>query len=99
LTGTDLEFEFTKKPDCAASSKWLMFHDHDTKLTCVGIGGPTNYPGIYLSSPMFSHGLLYVAISRVTSRDGLKMLITDENGEDTNMTSIVVYRDVFYNVR
>jgi len=50
LTGTDLEIEFTKKPDCAASSKWLMFHDHDTKLTCVGIGGPTNYPGIETNS-------------------------------------------------
>jgi len=55
--------------------------------------------GIYLPSPMFSHGQLYVAISKATSRDGLKMLITDENGQDTNVTSNIVYRVVFHNVR
>jgi ATP-dependent DNA helicase PIF1 len=54
--------------------------------------------GIYLPSPVFSHGQLYVAISRVTSRNGLKMLITYEDGQDTDMTSNVVYREVFCNV-
>jgi len=41
---------------------------------------------------------LYVAILRVTSRDGLKILINDEDGQDTDVTSNVVYREVFRNV-
>jgi len=54
--------------------------------------------GVYIPSPVFSHGQLHVAISRVTSRDGLRILINDEDGHDTDVTSNVVYREVFRNV-
>lgn len=53
---------------------------------------------IYLPSPVFSHGQFYVAISRVTSKDRLKIPITDEDGDNTTTTSNVVYHEVFGNV-
>jgi len=55
--------------------------------------------GVYFPQSVFSNGQLYVAKSRVTSRRGLKILIVDEDESNTNITSNVVYKEVFQNVR
>ncbi|XP_019086305.1 PREDICTED: uncharacterized protein LOC104720478 [Camelina sativa] len=54
--------------------------------------------GLYLPKPVFTHGQLYVAFSRVTSRKGLKILITEEEGKGQNKTLNVVFKEVFQNI-
>jgi hypothetical protein len=57
-------------------------------------GQSLKHVGVYLPQSIFSHGQLYVVMSRVTSKKDLKMLITDEK-EDTDETENVVYKEVF----
>lgn len=52
--------------------------------------------GLFLPKSVFTHGQFYVAISRVTSPDGLKFFVDDEGGNPTDVTRNVVYGEVFY---
>ena len=54
--------------------------------------------GIFLPMPVFSHGQLYVAISRVTSKRGLKVLIVNKEGKPQRKTMNVVFKEVFNNL-
>ncbi|CAI0444142.1 unnamed protein product [Linum tenue] len=51
--------------------------------------------GVYLLKPVFSHGQLYVAISRVKSPAGLHFLILNEAGIPSNYTRSIVYPETF----
>ncbi|XP_075096423.1 uncharacterized protein LOC107797244 [Nicotiana tabacum] len=61
-------------------------------------GQSLSHVGLYLKKPVFTHGQLYVALSRVTKRKGLKILVYDDDGEISNEAKNVVYKEVFRNL-
>ncbi|XP_057453011.1 uncharacterized protein LOC130744867, partial [Lotus japonicus] len=61
-------------------------------------GQSLSHVGLYLPRPIVTHGQLYVALSRVKSRKGLKILILDDQGVVSNTTRNVVYQEVFENI-
>ena len=54
--------------------------------------------GIYLPRPVFSHGQLFVVVSRVTSKKGIKVLICDKEGTILTRTTNVVFKEVLQNL-
>ncbi|XP_056689195.1 uncharacterized protein [Spinacia oleracea] len=61
-------------------------------------GQSLSHVGLYLPRPVFSHGQLYVAISRVTRKSGLKILICDKDGRTYNTTQNVVNKEIHYEI-
>ena len=61
-------------------------------------GQSLNQVALYLPRPVFTHGQLYVAMSRVTTPNGLRILdeTSDMNGEDgvTNIVCKEIFKDV-----
>jgi ATP-dependent exoDNAse (exonuclease V) alpha subunit len=51
--------------------------------------------GLYLSKQVFCHGQLCVALSRVTSRNGLKVLINKNESSEEDIAKNIVYKEIF----
>jgi ATP-dependent exoDNAse (exonuclease V) alpha subunit len=47
-------------------------------------GQTTPNVGVYLSEPVFSHGQLYVALSRATARSNIRILAVPTAAKDMN---------------
>lgn len=63
-------------------------------------GQTLDFVGIYLNHPVFCHGQLYVALSRVTSRDGIKILIpSTDDPELKGCTKNIVYAEIFEDIK
>lgn len=54
--------------------------------------------GIYLRKQVFTHGQLYVAVSRVTNKRGLKILIENDDGSCGTKTQNIVYKEVINSI-
>ncbi|XP_075521381.1 uncharacterized protein LOC142554603 [Primulina tabacum] len=61
-------------------------------------GQSLSHVGLFLKKPIFSHGQLYVAVSRVTNPKGLKILICDNDSSKKNSTTNVVFKEIFHNM-
>ena len=53
---------------------------------------------LLLQRQVFSHGQLYMVVSRAKTINGLKVLCCDKDGEYTNSTSNVVYNEVLIRI-
>uniref|UniRef100_A0A1S4BHJ9 ATP-dependent DNA helicase n=1 Tax=Nicotiana tabacum TaxID=4097 RepID=A0A1S4BHJ9_TOBAC len=61
-------------------------------------GQSLSHVGLFLKKPMFTHGQLYVALSRVTTRKGLKVLVYDDDGQISTEATNEVFKEVFQNL-
>ncbi|XP_058774037.1 uncharacterized protein LOC131648280 [Vicia villosa] len=61
-------------------------------------GKSLDWVGLYIPRDVFTHGQIYVALSRVTTKRGVKILIHDDKMNAKSTTTNVVYKEVFHNI-
>lgn len=61
-------------------------------------GQSLDWVGLYLPKDIFSHGQLYVSISRLTTEKGIKILVHDDDKKPKSSTANVVYKEVLANL-
>ncbi|CAN1823380.1 ATP-dependent DNA helicase pif1 [Linum perenne] len=61
-------------------------------------GQTLDHVGIYLPKPVFSHGQLYVVVSRVRLANGLHILIPNISPNPDNETRNIVYQDILHEI-
>ncbi|KAL6574841.1 hypothetical protein OROMI_012126 [Orobanche minor] len=92
LTPSDIRLPFTfQRRQFPLNVCYAMTINKSQGQTLSNVGG-------FLRRPVFTHGQLYVAVSRVTNRKGLKFVVCDDAGKPANMTTNVVYKEVFNNL-
>ncbi|XP_056846795.1 uncharacterized protein LOC130497734 [Raphanus sativus] len=62
-------------------------------------GQSLNNVALYLPRPVFTHGQLYVAMSRVTSPNGLKILDETSDADGKDGVTNIVYREIFNDIQ
>ncbi|CAN0880774.1 ATP-dependent DNA helicase PIF1 [Linum grandiflorum] len=58
-------------------------------------GQTLDHIGVYLPTPVFGHGQLYVALSRVRSACGIHIVLGDATTHPPNTTRNIVYHEIF----
>lgn len=70
-------------------SQGTLFFINKSMIDYLIIGQTLKNVGIWLRSPVFTHGQLYVACSRVGKPESLKFAIRKNEGRDEPVTNIV----------
>ncbi|XP_074378442.1 uncharacterized protein LOC141719979 [Apium graveolens] len=58
-------------------------------------GQSLNKVELYLPQSVFTHGQLYIVVSRVTSPSSLHIMVDSDHGGSTNVTANVVFEELF----